>query len=189
MQSLKRVERETPHLIPKEMKLIKQIVSTAAPPLSLVLRHGSGSKGKVEDETLDLRPLRHLPLRSKSLLRVCQQPREETRVAVKSASLWSPFISTSYEVQATQLHALFTFAPRGGPELGHRQSSSCKKGRSAKAIYQTRSACPETRTNVLDIEERERERERRNRERRAITTALPAFRARPTTDLNSEFEG
>ena len=104
--------------------------------------------------------MRHLPFRSKSLALVCQQ-RQRGRVRI--------YCETPRFVHGTQLRGKFTLAPvpRGRTGIGHRQSSSCKKARSAKAIYQTTYplarwllGLPETRTNALDIEERERGRNR-----------------------------
>ena len=168
-------ERETPRLIPKEMKLIKQIVSTAAPPLPR-MDGGSapvqGQSGRRDPGS----PPRHLPLSlslslsSKSLERVCRQLRGEVefRVAVKSVKLRPPFIFTSrIGARATQLRALSTLAPKvkdrnwGIVNRHHAKKQGVLK-RFTRRLARS-FACPKTRTNVLDIEEREREAKPRGR--------------------------
>ena len=112
-RELRRLKRETPLLISKEMKLIKQIVSTAAagrattppllsrlPPTEMAALCTPRAKWKTTPES-GCR-MRHLPFRSKSLALVCQQlQRGKARIDCETPQF----------VHGTQLRGIFTLAP------------------------------------------------------------------------------
>ena len=112
-RELRRLERETPLLISKEMKLIKQIVSTAAagratnppllsllPPTEMAAPCTPRAKWKTTLESGC--QMRHLPFRSKSLALVCQQlHRGRARIDCETPQF----------VHGTQLRGIFTLAP------------------------------------------------------------------------------
>ena len=168
-RKLRRLERETPLLISKEMKLIKQIVSTAAagrattPPLSSSDRDG-GSTPRAKWKTTPESGcrMRHLPFRSKSLVLVCQQlHRGRARIDCETPQF----------VQCTQLRGIFTPAPvprgenrnRGIVNRHHAKKQGVLKPltrRRTRSLARWLLGLPETRTNALDIEGKERGRNR-----------------------------